>query len=167
MHGLLNKHICVVLMVSKGLESSLGSSQSYRIPCHVICPVNWFSKPYFCFVFEMRNRCLCLGCRLQLKHRLSVSPLPSLLFKGQGGVLARLESCPWAPPLSCLQQRAAPLAAGLLREERALGDGRERLLRNGSFGASLHGLEPVPLLSCLWGPCLAAEGVRVTEKRAA
>ena len=157
----------MVLMVSKGLESSLGSSQSYRIPCHVICPVNWFSKPYFCFVFEIRNRCLCLGCRLQLKHRLSVSPLPSLLFKGQGGVLAKLKSRLQAPPLSCLQQLAAPLAAGLLREERALGDGREWLLRSGSFWACLYGLEQVPLLSCLWGPCLAAEGVRVTEKCAA
>lgn len=96
--------------------------------------MNWFGEPYFCFVFEIINRCLCLDWRLQLKHSLSVSPLPSLLFKGKGGGgLAKLESCPQVPPLSCLWHLAAPLAAGLVGEERALGNGREWLLRSGVF----------------------------------
>lgn len=107
-------------MTSKGLQSPLRSEQSHRSPCHLICPVNWPSKPCFCFVFEIINRCLCLDCGSSLNTGFPISPLPSLLFKGRGGPPGAASSI-WLPPPQRASGREGP------------GDPGEWLLRSGAL----------------------------------
>lgn len=107
--------------------------------------MSWCSKPRFSFASEITNRCLCLDCGSSLNTGLSISLLPSSLFKGPEG------PSPELPPASAAPSAWASREGGPW-ERKGVGP----LIRR-AFWAGLHGLEKAPLLSCLWGPSLPAE----------